>query len=523
MPTKRTTKKAAKKAATKSAAQPPATAAPVEVSAAAATPTFGTPAILIPSERRERAAAKMGPQLAAALASLESAGQPRGLARMSLDQAAAGAGGLEMLVAAAGAGLAPVEPVLPVTAGIPRVEMEPNETWSHYRERVANLIGPVVDRLKASAGLSCLPVFSGNSMQTRALRGQLEEVLQDDGVSHLEMDPPVQAVAMDDAVQDVELPLARFRHPTLDGSGVVVAVLDSGMDIQHPWLKVHASFSIHGQDIAIPGAHATHVAGILASRDSVYPGIAPGVTLLNIRVLDANGRGRRDDVGRGIDKALDEGAHIINLSVAFNHRPTWSQGGHGHSCKEGDCVVCRAVNNALTMSDGALAVVVAAGNEREFCEFLRSQGNGDAFDTELGCPGQARHALTVGAITKQTFVTAPFSSRGPTSYSKDVQKPDIAAPGVNITSAAVMPRDAAGLVLPNLTRADISRKDSGTSMATPIVSGVASLLAQSLLASGQNVEQMRTALRQQITMSSFKPLAAPATEVGVGRINLARL
>ncbi|MCW5557390.1 MAG: S8 family serine peptidase [Verrucomicrobiae bacterium] len=86
--------------------------------------------------------------------------------------------------------------------------------------------------------------------------------------------------------------LFRLRHPELDGKGITVAVLDSGIDTQHPWLQVAKSVSIHGQDIAIPGDHATHVAGCLASRDNVYGGVAPGITLLNIRVLDAKGSGR---------------------------------------------------------------------------------------------------------------------------------------------------------------------------------------------------------------------------------------
>jgi serine protease AprX len=531
--TKRVAKPAAKKAAKpKAVAKKAARAKPRSTAAAAAAAAtasvavgVGAPFILVPSERRERAEGKMGPLLRRALAGLEGAGKLRSMARLSMDFAERSMSAIaddDMVGAAAAAPLSPAEAVLPVAAAMPRVPLKQGETWEHYRERVANVMGPVLERMKSNAGLSVQPVISANFMQTKALSDQLMEALQDDGIQDAEMDPPQQAQAMDDATQDVDLPLARFRHPTLDGTGVVVAVLDSGIDLLHPWLKVHASHSVQGQDIQIPGRHGTHVAGIIASRDTVYSGIAPGVTLLNIRILDAAGSGRKSDVGRGIDQALDMGAHIINLSVAFNHRPTWSQNGHGHRCPGGQCVACSAVNTALNTSNGAVAIIVAAGNEHEFCEELRRQNAGDTFDTELGCPGQAKDALTVGAITKQTFLTASFSSRGPTAYG--FAKPEIAAPGVNITSAEVVPRDAQGQALANLTRAALSRKDSGTSMATPIVSGVAALLLQRLMSSGQmSTEALRTALRQQLLSSAFRPLAAPANEVGVGRISLASI
>lgn len=525
--TKKATKKAAAKKASPPESQPSSLLAGLAGAAVAATAVAASlPAILIPSERRQRALSKMGVQLRRTLADLSAPGTLRSMARLSMDfaseaVAAFSAGGGAVAAAGVGPGAGLEQAVLPVSALVPRIPPEPNEGWAHYRERVANLMGPVMERMKANAGLTCLPTYSGNAMASRALQGQVEEALQDDGISQMDLDPPVEATAMDDAVLDVDLPLARFRHPELDGSGVVVAVLDSGADVLHPWLHIKASFSPQGQDVNIPGSHGTHVAGIIASQDSVYPGIAPGVTLLNVRVLDARGYGTAGDVSRGIDRALDEGAHLINLSVGFNHRPTWSMGGHGYSCPDGNCEMCRSVNNAVTLSEGAVAVIVAAGNEHEFCEFLRRNGNADAFDTELGCPGQAQYALTVGALTKQTFLTAPFSSRGPTAYG--LAKPDISAPGVNITSAAVVPRDAGGKVLGGLTRADLSRKESGTSMAAPIVTGVAALLTQRLLAAGHDLAAMRAALRAELLTSAFLPLAAPAHEVGIGRVSLARL
>jgi serine protease AprX len=114
---------------------------------------------------------------------------------------------------------------------------------------------------------------------------------------------------------------------------------------------------------------------------------------------------------------------VLSMSLGFNHRPTWSQGGHGWSCPDGRCQLCVAVENAVTL-EGVLAVV-AAGNEHQRAEFLRSNGSAAEVDSEICCPGASAHALTVAALTKQTFLTAPFSSRGPTAFA--TAKPDIAA------------------------------------------------------------------------------------------------
>jgi subtilisin family serine protease len=409
------------------------------------------------------------------------------------------------------------EPMMPIFLAIPRVEPVSREDWNVYKKRAADRLGAVAEKLRANAGLGCVPLLSGNVLQCRALPGQIAEAMREKDVELAELDPLVTATLMDDAVQDIELPLARVRHPNLDGSGVRVAVLDSGIDLLHPWLRVEDSVSTSGEDVAIPGRHGTHVAGSIASRDSVYGGVAPGVTLLNIKVLDALGRGQHTSIVAGIDAALDRQAQILSMSIGFNHLPTWSQGGHGWACPDGRCPLCTAVNNAVE-ADGVLAVV-AGGNEHRRAQFLRDSGFGSSFDIEITCPGHAIGAVTVGAHLKQTFLTAPFSSRGPTAYG--VSKPDIAAPGVNITSSIPVRRDAAGQPVPGLTRGELSDSESGTSMATPIVAGVAALVIQRRLAAGQPVAPAD--VRGEILGSLFRHVAAPANEVGVGRLALAAL
>jgi len=460
------------------------------------------PAATLTAEVSKIDGGRLGPLLATALHGLQRGPAAVGVARMALDLAAA-----EEVVP---------EPLMPVFVAPPRIEPVPGEGWTSYKQRALDKLGAMAAKLQSSAGLQTAPLLSGNILQARALPGQIAEALQHKDVEMIELDPLVIATLMDDAVQDIELPVARMRHPTLDGSGVRVAVLDSGIDLLHPWLRVADSVSTCGEDVAIPGRHGTHVAGSIASRDSVYGGVAPGVTLLNIKVLDSLGRGQHTSIVAGIDAALDRNAQVLSLSVGFNHLPTWSQNGHGWSCPDGRCPLCTAVNTAVT-AEGVVAVV-AAGNEHERAQFLRAAGMG-GFDTEIACPGQADGALTVAALTKQTFMTAPFSSRGPTAFG--TLKPDIAAPGVNITSSIPLRRDAAGQPVPGLTRGEMSTSLSGTSMATPIVAGVAALVIQKRLAAGDSIAPAN--VRAEIISALVRHLGAAREEVGAGRVTVAGL
>ena len=445
---------------------------------------------------------KMGPLLRSAMSGIIRENQPRGVARLALDFAPPGG---------------QTEPEVPLAISLPRIAPQRGENWQTYKQRVQDIMGPVGEWLKANAGLEAQHSITAASFACRAVSGQMEEAARHQQVTLLEMDAPRKAILMDDAGGDLELPLFLSRNTGLDGSGIRVAVLDSGIDLKHPWLQVADSIETCGESVEIPGTHGTHVAGSIASRDEIYRGIAPQVTLLNVKVLDHTGNGTASSITRGIDAALDMNADILSLSVGFNHLPSWSWNGHGHVCHAGDCVLCTAVNNAVLLDH--VFVVVAAGNERLKAEALRNRGRGDSFDSEISCPGSAAGALTVGAITKRTFLAADFSSRGPAS--SGLAKPDIAAPGVNIRSANVVRRDPRGVPVPGLTRAELGRSESGTSMATPIVSGAAALLLQRRRARGE--DDSPAALRAELLGNATQPLGAPATEVGVGRLNLSGL
>jgi subtilisin family serine protease len=235
----------------------------------------------------------------------------------------------------------------------------------------------------------------------------------------------------------------------VNGAGVKVAVIDTGIDYTHPDLggclgvacKVAGGYDfVNGDnDPRDDHGHGTHVAGIIAAN-GVLKGVAPGVTLLAYKVLNESGSGFASDIIAAIERALADGAKVANLSL----------GGPGDS---GD-PTSQAIDNATA---AGMLSVVAAGN------------SGPSYLT-ISSPGTARTALTVGAADK-SWVMASFSSRGYVTDGNDfVMKPEVVAPGVSILSTV----PSTGM-LGNPTRYAAL---SGTSMATPHVAGSAALLLE---------------------------------------------
>ena len=406
---------------------------------------------------------------------------------------------------------------LPVVVKMPTIKPEPGEAWKEYRERIEHPLMQISEFLEKTMDAESRPLVLANAVSVEITPDQITPITEFQSVDMVELDPRVQVVNMDDAIIDIEVPDFMGHHPNVDGRGVVVAVLDSGIDTQHPHLNVHDSVSTCGESTDIPGSHGTHCAGIVASQDPEFSGVAPGATLINVKVLRADGSGTHTDIVKGIDEAIDRDADILSMSLGFNHLPAWSDGGHGWMCTNGHCPLCTAVDNATAL-DNRL-VVVAAGNEHNRAEALRKFIKPAPFDTELGCPGQARDALTVGALTKTTFLPASFTSHGPTSYGEP--KPNISAPGVNIMSTIPVPRDAGGAPVSNPPRADMFGRKSGTSMATPIVAGAAALVVQNVHDGGGTWTPSQ--IKDILTNQGVRPLLHPANVVGSGRLDLRAL
>ncbi len=240
------------------------------------------------------------------------------------------------------------------------------------------------------------------------------------------------AVAAQPALAGLDLPGA---HALATGSGVTVAVLDSGVDAAHPLLagrlapgrdfvdgdsdptdeRTHADTDGDGL-VDEQFGHGTFVASLVLT-------VAPDARVLPVRVLDANGRGTAARVAAGIQWAVDHGAHVVNLSLEIST----------------DAALVRAAVEYAGARD--VVVVAGAGNT----------GSGSvAFPADLG------EALSVGA-TDADGVLAGFSSYG--------KRLGLVAPGVDLVGAYPLSATPAG-----------TARWSGTSFAAPLVAGTVALV-----------------------------------------------
>jgi serine protease AprX len=276
-----------------------------------------------------------------------------------------------------------------------------------------------------------------------------------------------------------------------NGAGITVAVVDTGIDATHPALAaaVTSQIDLTGLGNGDGFGHGTHCAGIVASQDRTFTGIAPGASLIAIRVMDNSGSMTAANGVAGLQAAVTAGARVASNSWGFSH------GGHGGwSDSDGTCILCTAADNAVT---AGVVVVVAAGNE--------DNDSSGGYDTHLRCPGMARTVVTVAASDKSD-VMASFSSLGPTPDGRT--KPDITAPGVSINSCRATGTTLGSVVDPAGNFISLS----GTSMATPHIAGVAALM---LNKNGS----LTPAQVKGILMASVVNLGAPAISMGTGRID----
>jgi subtilisin family serine protease len=226
----------------------------------------------------------------------------------------------------------------------------------------------------------------------------------------------------------------------LNGSGVKIAILDTGIDDDHEMLAgrvvAQADFTTDGNYDDSFG-HGTHVAGIAAGNGQ-YAGVAPGALIYNAKVLSNSGSGQLSWLIDGIDWAISQDVDIISMSLGAVYSGTPEE--------QLDSPEVLKVQEAI---DAGITVVIASGN----C----ASGACGAF-TGVTSPGIAENAITVGAVDGNNQ-WASFSSG---SVISGYIKPDVVAPGVGICSSVPSGYDC----------------KSGTSMATPHIAGAAALILQ---------------------------------------------
>jgi thermitase len=245
-----------------------------------------------------------------------------------------------------------------------------------------------------------------------------------------------------------------------EGSGVKIAIVDTGVQSNHPDLagKVVGGWDFVDNDSTPQdgNGHGTHCAGIAAAVTNNSTGIAgtaPKASILAVRVLDNSGSGTWTAVANGITYAADQGAKVISLSLG---------GTVGNSGLQ------QAVNYAWNKGS---VVVAAAGN---------------AGNTAPNYPAYYSNAIAV-ASTDQNDNKSSFSTYG--------SWVDVAAPGSSIYST-----------YPTSTYASLS----GTSMATPHVAGVAGLLASQ----GRSASNIRAAIE-----NTADKISGTGTYWAKGRVN----
>lgn len=260
------------------------------------------------------------------------------------------------------------------------------------------------------------------------------------------------------------------------GKGVRVAVLDTGIDRQHPDLASrivsYRNFAAGSSDNDVV-EHGTHCAGVIAGSakpaGGVRYGVAPQVSLIVGKVLGDDGRGWDDDIVNAMDWAVDEGARVISMSL-----------GAAREVNQPFSALYEDLARNFAETTPGVLIVAAAGNESQRPDRVNPVGNPAA------CPS----IMSVAAVDAQNRV-AWFSCSGIDA----VGAVDIAAPGVDVVSAkpggSTQPMD-------------------GTSMATPHVAGLAALYLQ------KSPKLGAAALWKQLQASCLP--AGTASDVGSGLV-----
>jgi serine protease AprX len=339
-----------------------------------------------------------------------------------------------------------------------------------------------------------LPLINSAAFTVRG--SSLAALAKDSNVTYISPDRTVWATAIVTDLYDQAVLAPYAWSKNLTGSGIGVAVIDSGITAGRDFTVANGTGSriVYNQNFAgglntasdLYG-HGTHVAGILAgngmnSRGANFRkrfiGIADNASLINLRVLDQNGAGRDSAVIAAIEKAISlenkYNIRVINLSL-------------GRAVYESYQLdpLCQAVEAAWK---AGIVVVIAAGNEGR-----NDSAHTDGYGT-IAAPGNDPFAITVGAMkpmgtpTRADDLIASYSSKGPTLLDHIV-KPDIVAPGnlmisvLASSSATLVKASPKNVVAVSSYTANGKSTASyftlsGTSMATPVVSGAVALLLQ---------------------------------------------
>ena len=306
------------------------------------------------------------------------------------------------------------------------------------------------------------------------------------------------------------------------GAGVIVAVVDSGVNYEHADVADHlwdggTEFPHHGYDIVNNDddpmddkGHGTHVAGIVCGdgTSGTQTGVAPDATLMCVKTTAADGFGGAVNIAGGMEWAVEHGCDLINLSQGM--------AGAGITDKE---IFRRTCESIL---DAGIVALVCAGNEGysilqmayPIPNNVRVPGSCPPpylDPDQMVNPGELSCVVTVGAVDYND-AAAEFTSQGPVTW-QDTEfgdyayepgigliRPDVCAPGVNIKSLDY--QNTSGYTYYD-----------GTSQATPCVAGIVALMLQ------KNPNLMPADICRILEETSLKLTPNKSNITGVGRVD----
>ncbi|HEY2846313.1 MAG TPA: S8 family serine peptidase, partial [Pyrinomonadaceae bacterium] len=317
---------------------------------------------------------------------------------------------------------------------------------------------------------------------------------------------------------------------TLDGSGVGVAVVDSGIYSTHNGFKdtngVSRIAAKVGFAVGPSGddhyGHGTYVAGLASGNadysNGAYRGVASSSKIVSVKVLNDSGQGQTSWLLNGLNWILQNkdqyNIRVVNISLSSDAVDSWTND-----------PVCRKVKDLVT---SGIVVVASSGNTGK-------DSNGNKLYGMIGSPGVSPYAITVGAtntfstVSHTDDVVATYSSRGPTrsAYTRpdgtkvydNLIKPDLVAPGNKLISyrtdkALITSLNPSLWVNPTAQKNDSMMMLSGTSAAAPVVAGAAALLLEAN-------PNLTPGLIKMLLQYSAQPIAgANMFEQGAGQLNV---
>ena len=305
------------------------------------------------------------------------------------------------------------------------------------------------------------------------------------------------------------------------GAGVIIAVIDSGVNYNHLDLADHMwnggeAFPHHGYDIVNDDddpmddkGHGSHCAGIACGdgNGGRKTGVAPDAILMAVKTVDADGFGGAINIAAGMEWAVEHGCDVISMSLGMVNTNVVN--------KELLRRTCVAVN------DAGVPAAVCTGNEGHMQYYSPIPNNVRVPGScpppyldpdQLGNPGELSCVISVGAVDGSTDEAAYFTSQGPVTW-QDTEfgdypyepgigliRPDVSAPGVEIESLYWEWNNAYW-------------SQSGTSQATPIVAGIMALMLQ------KNPEITPAAICRILEESSVKLTPQKSNLTGMGRVD----